>query len=166
MLPRFLRNFTAFVDGRGQAGSIDELTLPTLELNTEEHRAGGLDVPVEIDLGMALIELSMVLSSYDYENFSAFGALNAGVPLTVRGAIQRQGEAPQGVIIRMVGSAKTIDRGNWSAGSKATKTVTFTLTKYQEVINGVEAVFIDAENMIRRINGVDQLAGQRLVLGL
>lgn len=166
MLPRFLRNYTAFVDGRGQAGSIDELTLPTLELTTEEHRAGGLDGVVEIDLGMAVLELSMVLSSYDYENFRTFGALNAGVPLTVRGAIQRQGEAAQPVVIRMVGSAKTIDRGNWSAGSKATKTVTYTLTKYEEVINGVEAVFIDIENMVRRIGGVDQLASQRLALGL
>lgn len=166
MLPRFLRNFTAFVDGVGQAGKIDELTLPTLDLVTEEHRAGGMDIPVDVDLGMQLMTCGMVLSSYELSNFTAYGALNAGVSLTVRGAIQRQGEAAQAVIIRMTGTGKTIDRGSWSAGSKATKTVTYTLTKYSETVNGEEVVYIDAENMIRRINGVDQLEGQRAALGL
>lgn len=166
MLPRFLRNFTAFVDGVGQAGKIDELTLPTLDLVTEEHRAGGMDAPIDVDMGMQLLTCGMVLSSYEIENFRAYGALNAGVSLTVRGAIARQGEAAQAVVIRMTGSAKTIDRGSWAAGSKATKTITFTLTKYSETINGVEAVFIDIENFVRRINGVDQLESYRRALGV
>lgn len=166
MLPRHLRNFTAFVDGVGQAGKIDELTLPTLTLQTEEHRAGGMDAPVEIDLGMQMMELSMTLSSYDLDLFRGYGALTAGIALTVRGAVQRQGEAAQAVIIRMVGSGKVLDRGSWSAGGKATTTVTYTLTRYQELINGVEVAFVDIENMVRRINGVDQLASQRLAMGI
>lgn len=166
MLPRFLRNFTAFVDGVGQAGKIDELTLPTLDLVTEEHRAGGMDAPVDVDLGMQLLTCGMVLSSYDAENFRAYGGLNAGVALTVRGAIQRQGEAAQAVVIRMTGTGKTIDRGSWTAGSKATKTITYTLTKYSETVNGVEVVYIDVENMIRRVDGVDPLEGMRRALGI
>jgi uncharacterized protein len=166
MLPRHLRNFTAFVDGVGQAGQVDELTLPTLNLATEEHRAGGMDAPVEIDMGMEMLELSMVLSSYEATMFTSYGALESGVPLTVRGAIQRQGEAAQAVVIRMVGSVKSIDRGSWTAGQKATTTVTYTLTKYSETVGGVQLVNIDIENMIRAFNGVDQLASQRAALGL
>lgn len=166
MLPRFLRNFTAFVDGVGQAGKVDELTLPNLDLLTEEHRAGGMDAPVDVDMGMQLLTCGMVLSSYEAENFRAYGALNSGVSLVVRGAIQRQGEAAQSVIIRMTGSGKTIDRGSWTAGSKATKNITYTLTKYSETVNGVEVVHIDVENMIRRINGVDQLESIRRALGI
>ena len=66
----------------------------------------------------------------------------------------------------MTGTGKTIDRGSWTAGSKATKTITYTLTKYSETINGVEVVYIDVENMIRRIDGVDQLEGMRRALGI
>ena len=48
-LPRVLKNMNLFVDGRGYAGRIDEIQLPKLTLKTEEHRAGGMDLPVEID---------------------------------------------------------------------------------------------------------------------
>jgi P2 family phage contractile tail tube protein len=51
-------------------------------------------------------------------------------------------------------------------GGKQTTTLTYSLRKYSETINGVAAVNIDAENMIRVINGVDQLADQRAALGL
>lgn len=166
MLPRHLRNFTAFVDGVGQAGSIQETTLPVLTLKTDEHRAGGMDAPVDIDLGMEKLELTMVVSSYTRDQFKAYGALGVGVPLTIRGAIQRQGEEAQAVVIKMLGTAKVVDRGTWSAGEKASTTITYTLTKYQELIAGQRVVNIDVENMIREIDGVDQLASQRRALGI
>ena len=37
MLPKILKNFNAFVDGRGYAGRIDEISLPKLLIKTEEH---------------------------------------------------------------------------------------------------------------------------------
>lgn len=166
MLPRHLRNFTFSVDGRGYAGAVDEVTLPALTLVTEEHRAGGMDSPVEIDLGMEILELSAVLSDYNEDVISGFGMLGAGVPITLRGAIQRQGEAAQAVVIKALGSLKARDPGTWSPGSKQTTTLTYSLRKYSETINGREVVVIDAENMIRVINGVDQLASQRAALGL
>ena len=43
-LPRTLKNFTLQVDGRGYAGRITELTLPTLSVTTEDFRAGGMDM--------------------------------------------------------------------------------------------------------------------------
>lgn len=49
MLQKILKNFNAFVDGRGYAGRIDEISLPKLSIKTEEHRAGGMDIPVAID---------------------------------------------------------------------------------------------------------------------
>jgi len=42
MLPKILKNFNVFVDGRGYAGKIDEITLPKLTIKTEEYRAGGM----------------------------------------------------------------------------------------------------------------------------
>lgn len=166
MLPRHLRNFNLFVDGVGQAGEVDELTLPVLTIKTEEHRAGGMDAPVDVDMGMEKMTMTAVISSYKAEHFRGYGALNQGIPLTIRGVIQRQGEQPQAVVIRVVASAVTVDRGNFTAGGKQTTTITYTLTKYSEQIAGVEVVNIDVPNMIRIVNGVDQLAGYRAALGM
>lgn len=166
MLPRHLRNFTASIDGRGYAGSVDEITLPTLAITTEDHRAGGMDSAVQIDLGMETMEASIVLSDYNEDVISGFGMLGAGVPLTVRGAIQRQGDNAQGVVIKMLGSLKSRDTGTWSAGGKQSTTLVYSVKKYSETINGQEIVNIDVENMVRIIDGVDQLASQRAALGL
>lgn len=166
MLPRHLRNFNVMIDGFGFAGRADEVTLPTLSLATEEHRAGGMDAPVDVDMGMELMELSVVISDYDESVISGFGLLGPGVPITLRGAIQRQGEAAQPVVIKMLGGLKSREVGAFAVGSKQTTTLTYSLRKYSEAINGVEYVNIDIENMVRVINGVDQLASQRAALGL
>lgn len=166
MLPRHLRNFNLSVDGRGYAGAADEVTLPTLAIVTEEHRAGGMDSAVELDMGMEVMELSVVLSDYNEDVVSGFGLLGTGTPITLRGAIQRQGELAQPVVVKMLGGLKSRDTGTWSAGGKQTTTLTYSVRKYSETINGREVVNIDVENMVRIIGGVDQLASQRAALGL
>ncbi|WP_375627542.1 phage major tail tube protein, partial [Bartonella sp. PS17NMGDW] len=50
--------------------------------------------------------------------------------------------------------------------SKATSTTTFTLQYFKYVQKDVEIVEIDALNMVRRFNGVNQLADHRENLGL
>lgn len=166
MLPRHLRNFNVMIDGLGYAGRADEVTLPTLALTTESHRAGGMDLAVDIDLGMEMLEVSVVLSDYDEAVIAGFGLLGNGVPLRIMGAIQRQGEEAQSVVIRCVGGLKSREVGTWTNGSKQTTTLTYSLRSYTESINGTEYVNIDAENMVRVINGVDQLASQRAAIGL
>lgn len=47
-----LKNFNLFVDGRGYAGNVSEYTPPNLAVQTEDHRAGGMDAPIALDMGM------------------------------------------------------------------------------------------------------------------
>lgn len=166
MLPRHLKNFNMMIDGRSFAGRADEVTLPALSITTQSHRAGGMDAPVEVDMGMEQLELSVTISDYDETVIAGFGLLGAGVPLTLRGAIQRQGEAAQPVTVKMLGGLKSRSPGAFSVGGKQTTTLTYALTKYSESINGTEYVNIDVQNMVRIINGVDQLATQRAAIGL
>lgn len=166
MLPRHLKNFNLMIDGRSFAGRADEVTLPTLAITAQSHRAGGMDMPVEVDMGMEQMELSVTISDYDESVISGFGLLGNGVPLTLRGAIQRQGEAAQPVVVKMLGGLKSRSTGGFSVGGKQTTTLTYSLRKYSESINGTEYVNIDAVNMVRIINGVDQLASQRAAIGL
>ncbi|WP_410541965.1 phage major tail tube protein [Wolbachia endosymbiont (group A) of Portevinia maculata] len=66
MLPKILKNFNVFVDGRGYAGKIDEITLPKLTIKTEEYRAGGMDIPINIDMGMEKLEADFTFAEYDW----------------------------------------------------------------------------------------------------
>ncbi|GFR20643.1 phage tail tube protein FII [Trichonephila clavata] len=85
MLPKILKNFNVFVDGRGYAGKIDEVTLPKLTIKTEEYRAGGMDIPINIDMGMEKLEAEFTFAEYDSELFRLFGLIDGNsVSLTLR----------------------------------------------------------------------------------
>ncbi len=166
MIPKILKNFNAFVDGRGYAGRVDEITLPKLTIKTEEHRAGGMDVPVEIDMGMEKLEAELTFAEYDVELFRLFGLIDGNaVSLTLRGAIQADGEA-EPIIVNLRGSFREVDAGTWKAGDKATLKCMVAVRYYRLTINGDSVIEIDAENMIRIIGGEDQMATIRQAIGI
>jgi len=166
-LPRVLKNMNLFVDGRGYAGRVDEIQLPKLTLKTEEHRAGGMDLPVEIDLGMDKLEAELTLSDYDPAVFRMFGLLDsAATQITIRGAIQAQGASARPVVIHLRGGWKELDAGTWKPGDKSTLKVSVTASYYKLSIDAEELVEIDAINLVRKIGGIDQMEAIRAAIGL
>ncbi|MFN4148516.1 MAG: phage major tail tube protein [Rhodocyclaceae bacterium] len=166
-LPRVLKNMNLFVDGRGYAGRIDEIQLPKLTLKTEEHRAGGMDVPVEIDLGMDKLEAELTISDYDPEVYKLFGLLDLKpVQITIRGAIQAQGEDAKPVVVNLRGGWREIDAGTWKPGDKSTLKVSVAASYYKLTIDGQEVVEVDAINLVRKVGGVDQMGAIRAAIGL
>lgn len=166
MLPKRLKNMTAFVDALGYAGRVEELQLPKLALKTEEYRAGGMDTPVELDMGMEKMEAVLTFTEYDPELFGRFGLVDGNaVPLTLRGAVENDTGA-DAVIVSLRGQIKELDSGSWKPGDKGTLKASVACRYYSLSIAGKDVIKIDAENMVREINGTDQLAGQRKALGL
>ncbi|WP_250294800.1 phage major tail tube protein [Wolbachia endosymbiont of Oedothorax gibbosus] len=168
MLPKILKNFNVFVDGRGYAGRIDEITLPKLTIKTEEYRAGGMDIPISIDMGMEKLEADFTFSEYDTELFRLFGLINGNsVALTLRGGMQGSGSNDiEAVIINLRGIFREFDFGSWKPAEKATLKCTVAAHYYKLTIGGNELIEIDAVNTIRKINGVDQMALLQAVLGI
>ncbi|GHT94618.1 phage major tail tube protein [Alphaproteobacteria bacterium] len=166
MLPKILKNFNVFVDGRGYAGKVEEVSLPKLSLKTDEFRAGGMDAPVEIDLGMEKLEADLTFAEYDSELIKLFGLTEGNeVALTLRGVIQSTGNADS-VIINLRGIIKEMDFGSWKPADKATLKCSISCAYYKLSIADNNLVEIDAVNMIRKINGVDQLSSHRTILGI
>lgn len=166
MIPKILKNFNAFIDGRGYAGRVDEIVLPKLTIKTEEHRAGGMDIPVEIDMGMEKLECEITFSEYDDELFRLFGLTNGNaVSITLRGAMQADAQA-EAVIVNLRGSFREIDSGNWKAGDKTTLKCMIAVRYYRLNIDGDNIIEIDAENMVRMINGEDQMSSIRQAIGI
>jgi P2 family phage contractile tail tube protein len=168
MLPKILKNFAVFVDGRGYAGKVEEITLPKLTIKTEEYRAGGMDVPIAIDMGMEKLETDMTFSDYDSELFKLFGIISGNlVALTLRGALQEPDKTDAiPVVLHLRGTIRELDFGTWKAAEKATLKMAMDLRAYKLTYNNADVIEIDAENMIRKINGTDQLATFRTALGL
>ncbi|RJF81134.1 phage major tail tube protein [Azospirillum cavernae] len=165
--PRVLKNMNLFIDGRGYAGRVDELTLPKLTLQTEDHRAGGMDAPVDLELGMEKLEAAMTVSDFDPDIFKSFGLLDsAALPVTVRGAFQAQGGTVQAVTVNLRGGWKEIDLGTWKPGDKSALSLAFTGFYYKLTVDGGDLIEIDVINMKRVIDGKDQLEAQRTAIGL
>jgi uncharacterized protein len=168
-LPRQLKNMNLFVDGRGYAGHIDQITLPILKIMTVAHRAGGMDLPIELDMGMEPLNTSFVVSDFTPEIYKLFGLYDAPTTtmLNIRGAMQeRSSQTVMPVVINLAGSFKEVNAGNWVIGNKSTLSVTASLTYYKLTIQEDILVEIDGPNMKRIINGVDHLALQRAAIGL
>lgn len=164
MLPRILKNFNVYVDGRGYAGRVDEITLPKLTIKTEEFQGAGMSAPVEIDMGLEKLEMEMTFAEYDPELFKLFGLTNgAEVAFTIRGALQGTGETSP-VIINVRGYFKELDFDSWTPAEKATLKCSVACNYYKLTIDGVELIEIDPVNMVRNVNGSDQLAAVREAL--
>jgi hypothetical protein len=156
---------TAFVDGRGYVGRVEEVETPKLAMKMEEFRAGGMDAPVDLAMGMEKLETALTFAEYDPELYGQFGLVDGNaVSLTLRGAREND-TGTDAIIINLRGGFKELDSGSWKPGDKGTLKASVSLRYYKLTIDAKELVEIDIENMVRTINGTDQLAAQREALG-
>jgi len=162
-----LKNFNLFVDGRGHAGQIEEYSPPTLTIATEDFRAGGMDAPAPIDMGMEALETSFRLRSFDADVLAQFGvAEGAWVGFTARGALENHDGTVKAIVHTMRGRITSLEQGTWSGGQPTSLGVTMKLIYYRLEIDKVVIHEIDVENMVRVVNGTDRLAAQRAALGI
>lgn len=159
-----LKNFTLHVDGKGYAGQIEEFTPPELALQTEEFRAGGMDAPIDLDMGMGKMEASFKLVSFDPDVLKLFGLTPSStgkVAVTVRGALGNADGTYTPIAHVLRGTITKMSEGTWSAGQKASLEVTMSLSFYQHTLNQEVIHEIEPLGMKRIIAGEDQLAGMR-----
>ncbi|MBU1001911.1 MAG: phage major tail tube protein [Proteobacteria bacterium] len=162
-----LKNFALFVDGRGYVGNCDELQPPSLALVTEDYRAGGMDAPISLDMGMEKLECSFTVSKQCEHLLGQFGvSANNGVQLTARGALESLDGTVIPVALNMRGTVVKIELGSWKPGEKSTLSVTVSLTYYKREQNGSVLHEIDVLNMKRIIGGTDRLAAIRDACGI
>lgn len=164
MIPRVLKNFNLFINGTGYAGLCDEAEMPDLKIKTENHRGGGMDSDYEIDMGMDAMTVKLTLGEYAESVISAFGSGNR---IQLRGSIVRDSDGTHTPIIcEIQGRQKTLNFGKWKAGDKTQPAHEFTVDYFRWNQGGSDLIVIDVINMIRLINGVDQLANIRSDLAM
>lgn len=161
------KNFNLFVDGKGYAGQVEEFNAPKLTLQTEDFRAGGMDLPIKVTMGMEAMDCDFSLKAYDRDVLAKFGVVEgASVPLVVREALESFDGTVKQVVRTMRGKITELDEGTSKPGEIPLLKVTMNLTYYKMQHDGTVVHEIDAENMVRTINGSDALAAIRGALGM
>jgi len=167
MIPRNLKNFSLFVNGKGYAGLVTELTLPKLSVKTEEFRAAGMDTSIPIDMGLDALSCSFTLAEYTADILSLFGLRDGSkVNLTFRGALDDGGPQVSPIVINITGMWKEVDLGSWQPGSMNQLKVSVNAIYYKLAMDSDVLIEIDVINMVRSIKGKDQLANIRKALQL
>lgn len=161
------KNFVISVDGLGYAGEADEYNAPELTALTEEFRGGGMDAPIDVIMGMEKLVADWSLISYDRKCLALFGLVqNAVVPVTVRELLESSDGTTTGVVHNLRGKIVKVTPGTSKPGTLQPLKFDISLTYYKLTHGGVVVHEIDVENMVRVVNGVDQLAAQRAILGM
>ena len=168
-MDRVLVNATVTVDGVGYFGQCSTLTPPKPKVKSEQFRAGGMDMPRSIDMGMEAMECSASFRGIDERYLGLFG-ISSGTgrdaAMTYRGALRNRDGSDEAVVINVRGPVTEIDWGDWKAGEETEVKLTMEPSYYKCTIAGAVVTEIDADNAIRIVNGVDQLASLRQALGL
>lgn len=167
MIPQVLSNTNLFVDGVSFSGDVPSLTLPKLTVKTETYRGGGMTGEVEIDMGLEKLESSFTTNGVRRESLKWFGLSDRTACNAVfRGSFKGLKGAVSAVVVTLRGGIKEVDAGDWKPGDKAEMKHSMSLVYYKLEIDGRVIYEIDMVNMVRVIDGVDQLAAERTALGL
>ena len=117
----------------------------------------------------AISQPALSVQIRDLEESLGFALFERGprqVRLTARGALQRNGEAAAAIVINATGHIKEFDPGSFEAGAVTEAAFTMGLRYYRLELDGGVIQEVDVENMVRVINGVDQLRSQRAAIGI
>jgi len=169
-IPSLIKAYNVFVDGRHYAGKA-ECEPPGLEITTEDYAAGGMSGVAKVDMGrVEAIDLKFTLYEYNADVLSQWGLIDGrAAVVTLRAAqIDDRAETPMPVVIEAEGQIHQMSPGSWESGKKDASKLEFTMNcrSYKLTVNGTVAVEIDVERMIRIVNGTDQMAVLRGLIGL
>ncbi|MGJ8514670.1 hypothetical protein R84981_001133 [Carnimonas sp. R-84981] len=167
-MPRKLKDLNLFTNGDDWKGEIATVTPPKLQRNMVEYRGGGMQGPIEIDMGLQKLEMSFVVAGFAAEHFKNWGTHIADTDtLRFRGSYESDetGEV-RAVEITCRGRYSNIDMGDAKLGEDTQHTITASLNYYRLVDNGKELIEVDIINNICKVDGVDRLAERRRALGM
>jgi hypothetical protein len=164
---QILKNFQLSIDGRFYAGNVDSIQLPALVVKNEEYRAGGMDAPVALDMGMEKLESTVKMSNWNRDVANIWGLGPGATKMFVfRGALESLNGTVEPVVITMSGTLDSLEHDDVQPGAKAGVTLKISVRQYKYEQNGVTVHDIDVLNMKRIVNGVDRLLAIRTAIGL
>jgi len=166
-LPFKLKNFMLFKDGNNFQGEIESVTLPKLTRKVEEWRGGGMNGPIEVDLGHEKLEMTFNAGGLLKVGIAAFGATTHNAnQWRWMGAYDDESGTIMAVEVHVSGRLRELDMGEAQAGEETSHTHAISVSYYKLVIDGVDTIEIDVPGMVFKVEGVDLYAQVRRAIGL
>ena len=163
MIADILYDLNLFVDGRGYAGRIKELKLPTLKPVMQGYKAGGMAAEIDVPMGrFEKLEAEATLLAFDRDVLNTLRILpGEQVAFVARGAKVSDDGAKKGVVVTMRGLLSELDMDTWKPGEEMPLKLKMSLRYYKLEDDGVTVYEIDPINYVAVVNGTDQLAKTR-----
>lgn len=156
-----LKDFTAQIAGIGYRGALDQFTPPKIVPLLDEHRASGMDTPIDLDMGIGKLTTELRFRGFYASLLNDVGLKDLdSTQVEVKGALEDAiNGTVENVTFNMTGKVTNWDPGNWVAGTEnSTVTLGLTLIYLKITVNNIVKHEIDVLNGGRIINGVDQRA--------
>ncbi len=168
IIPRTLKNFNVFIEGISYAGRVSKGKLPSVSTKTEDHMGGGMEFNRKLDQGLEDLECSFTLTEHNEEIQGLVARrLGSNTLIMFRGALSDDESInATHVIANIRGSISKNETGDYEATAKVEIDFTVNCKFFSYFIGGKEIYYIDNDNYVRRVFGIDQLAAQRAALGL
>ena len=162
-----LKAVSVTVDGEILLGSVNEVDIPDLELETEEIRLSGMDGTIDVETGQVKMESTISVKGIHRALAVSWGK---GVPNTrveVRGARENYDGSVSAIKYVMVGlvTMYTHAEALQGRGELPTTEININPNFYEHTIDGEVVQSIDVLNMVREIEGTDRLAEIRAAIG-
>ena len=159
-LPQKLININAFIDYTSHLGIVAEFEEPKLVIKMEEHRAGGMLGPVDLDMGMEKMSTKIKMAGHLAHLIRKFGTTQVdGVRVRLAQAYRADdGSKPQDVQIFIGGRFAEIDLGTAKPGDSTEHDYDLPLAYYRREVDGRVEVEVDMPNGVFVVDGIDRYA--------
>lgn len=167
MLPKVLKNWSLYIDGRGYAGLAKKIKLPKLETEGEDYRAAGMLGTVKIELGIKGLELGFTLAEFSAAVLRSWGVQDiSGINARFLGAaVAADGAGTDAIEISVRGRWESLDMGDVEGKKLSELDVTMPLTYYRYSLNGEVLIEIDMISGKMVVDGKDMTADQLNAIG-
>lgn len=164
---RILRDFSVWVKGVGKIGMCPTLTLPDISIQTAEFRGGGMDGTLDIPMGLAKMEMSFALFTWDEDVWTnlGYGVGAMDVQFQFLGTTMTPAGTEDQVSIEVTGLIRDIKTDPIVPGQKVNMTTTVACRTYRHTIASRVVTDIDVFNKVFLIDGTDKSATARQNLG-
>ncbi|HEX8446265.1 MAG TPA: phage major tail tube protein [Sphingomonas sp.] len=165
--PRNIKDIMIFNAGAAYVGDAMAFTPPKLVRKLEDHRSGGMDRPVKIDMGGEALECEIVTASPMRDLYAQYGGSISGQMLRLVGTYQNDDTGELDVVEHVVrGRTEELDPGEQKVGEKTEQKTKLALAYYKMIWNGETLIEVDVINMVEIVNGIDLLEQRRNALGI
>jgi len=167
-MPYGLRNFALHINNVGYAGIVTKGKLPDLSIKTEDHRGSGMESNRKLDHGLEDTEVTFSLAEFNDAAMKLTGILNgSNTELKFYGALNNdESSVAIPVEATIKGAIHKSEPGDWESGAKTETNFTVNCKFYELKIDGEEIYYVDNDNLIRRVDGVDQMESIRNAIKL